>query len=107
HSLYILGKIRPTARSITYTFKLKYSFGKIPLVNIVSLGLKRNFKNEKIPHVFTKNELCLYHPNFNEFDSSMLISHTIIPWITLWLYHYENWHITGKWEGGGLHPETK
>lgn len=68
--------------------------------------LKRNFNDDKIPHVYTLNELCLYYPKYQEFNSKMLIADCIIPWISLWLYHYENWHITGEWKGGGIHPNS-
>jgi hypothetical protein len=101
------GLIKPTSRSIDYLFKLKYTLGKGPEVNIIDPILKRNFKNEKIPHLYPGNELCLYYPKFQEFNSTKLISDFIIPWISLWLYHYENWHITGIWEGGGVHPTLK
>lgn len=101
------GQLRPTARSVSYTFKLSYKVGTRPKVTITNPVLKRNFKNEKIPHVYPFNELCLYYPNYQEFNSKKLISDCIIPWTSLWLYHYENWHITGKWEGGGIHPKMK
>jgi len=100
------GLIKPTSRSINYSFKLKYRIGKRPKVNILNPELKRNFKNDKIPHVYPLNELCLYYPKYQEFNSKMLLSDCIIPWTSLWLYHYENWHITGEWKGGGIHPNS-
>lgn len=101
------GLIKPTSRSISYSFKLNYRIGKRPTVNILDPVLKRNFKNDKIPHVYPLNELCLYYPKYQEFNSKMLLSDCIIPWTSLWLYHYENWHITGEWKGGGIHPVPK
>lgn len=98
------GKLKPTARSIDYTFKLRHKIGMRPRVNIIDPILTRNFKDEKIPHVYPKNELCLYYPKYQEFNDTKLLSDYIIPWTSLWLYHYENWHITGDWEGGGKHP---
>jgi hypothetical protein len=103
--LTIKGQIRPTARSKTYTFKLKYIIGGTPDVSIITPALKKNFKGEDIPHTYPKEKLCLYYPGYKEFTSSMLISDTVIPWISLWLYHYENWHLTGDWMGGGIHPK--
>lgn len=101
-SLY--AKIKPTARSICYKIKLEYSLTKRPKLIVVSPELKKNFNNDEIPHTYPGKELCLYYPKFNEFKPTMLVSNHIIPWVTLWLYHYENWHITGVWEGGGEHP---
>ena len=31
----------------------------------------------------------------------MSVVNTIIPWTSEWLLHYELWHATGKWLGGG------
>lgn len=100
------GLIKPTSRSISYSFKLNYRIGKRPKVNILDPVLKRNFKNDKIPHVYPLNELCLYYPKYQDFNSKMLLADCIIPWTSLWLYHYENWHITGEWKGGGIHPNS-
>ena len=49
--------------------------------------------------------LCLYYPS--EWNSTMNISDTIIPWISEWLYYFEFWCITGEWYGGGKHPTKK
>lgn len=106
NSITCKGLIKPTSRSLNYTFKLNYKVATRPKVKIVDPVLKRNFKNDKIPHVYPLNELCLYYPTYQEFNSTMLIADYIIPWISLWLYHYENWHITGEWKGGGIHPRS-
>lgn len=100
----IYGSIKPTERSIFYDFKLSYKLYNRPRIKILSPVLTLNSKGDEIPHVYPKNELCLYFPSYNEFDSTKLIADYIVPWISLWLYHYENWHITGDWEGGGIHP---
>jgi len=106
-SLLVKGELQPTPRSNIYHFKLKYSVGVRPKIKITNPELKRNFKNEKIPHVYAGNELCLYYPQYKEFESKCKISDYIIPWISLWLYYYEIWHITGEWLGGGIHPIIK
>jgi hypothetical protein len=98
------GSIKPTPRSISYKFKLSYRINSRPQVNILEPALKKNYNNSPIPHLYPRNELCLYYPGYEEFNSTMLVADYIIPWISLWLYHYENWHITDKWEGGGIHP---
>jgi len=100
------GQIQPTPRSLPYTFKLKYRLAQRPKVNILEPQLEKHENGDPIPHVYPGNELCLYYPKYQEFNSSMLIADCIIPWTSLWLYHYENWHITGDWEGGGVHPQT-
>lgn len=104
NSLIVSGKVRPTSRSKTYSFLLEYTLNEKPKVKIISPKLKRNSKGEKIPHMYSQKYLCLYMPKYREFKKSDFLSDTIIPWITLWLYYYELWHITGKWLGGGEHP---
>lgn len=101
------GTICPTPRSITYHFKLYFKIGERPKIKITQPKLKRNFNNDKIPHVYSGNELCLYYPKYNEFTSKLPITDYIIPWISLWLYYYEIWHLTGEWIGGGFHPKIK
>ncbi|HYM07249.1 MAG TPA: hypothetical protein VE377_25720 [Candidatus Dormibacteraeota bacterium] len=32
----------------------------------------------------------------------MRLSHSIIPWLALWLMFYEMWRATGEWYGGGI-----
>ena len=47
-------------------------------------------------------ELYLYYGD--EFNLSMYISDTIVPWAVEWLFYYEVWLRTGKWQGEGIHP---
>lgn len=105
-SLNANGKIKPTSRSETYTVDIEYFIiKKKPLiqVKILNPNLKKNEKEEEIPHMYSQESLCLFMPKYNEFKKTDLISDTIIPWTSLWLYYYEVWHTTGKWLGGGLH----
>jgi hypothetical protein len=101
----VFGEIRPTARSASYKFNLTYKVSELPKVKIIEPELIKNFNGDNIPHVYPGNRLCLYYPKYKEFNSSKLVSDCIIPWVSLWLYHYENWHMTGTWEGGGIHPK--
>lgn len=102
--LKVIGEIQPTPRSCKYQFSLKYKLGELPSVNILSPILIKNEKGEDIPHLYPNGSLCLYRPLRKEFDYSNLMANTIIPWISLWLYYYEIWHVTGNWLGGGEHP---
>lgn len=104
NSLWIKGELQPTSRSDVYTVEIIYHFRKRPIVNILNPVLVKNFKGEDIPHVYPGDKLCLYQPKYNEFKFSDFLSATIVPWTSLWLYHYEVWHVTGDWLGGGEHP---
>jgi len=104
NSLWIKGELQPTSRSDVYTVEIIYHFRKRPIVNILNPVLVKNFKGEDIPHVYPGDKICLYQPKYNEFKFSDFLSATIVPWTSLWLYHYEVWHVTGDWLGGGEHP---
>jgi hypothetical protein len=41
-------------------------------------------------------------PGSGEWTSKKCIAQTIIPWAIEWLFHYELWHLTGEWSGGGV-----
>lgn len=111
--LKMLLKIQPTEFSKKYEVLVQYdSFQKKPQVYIDIKQLEIEDK-QKIPHKYGIKiikgkeyvNLCLYYPG--EWNSTMNISDTIIPWISEWLYYFELWCITGKWLGGGKHPTIK
>lgn len=108
--LYWNAEVRPSVLSKTYKISLEYKLGKKPIVLLDVRGLER-YKDLKFPHNYGfykktgKLNMCLFYRN--EFNSKMLIAHTIVPWIVEWLYFYEIWLITGEWCGGGKHLKRK
>lgn len=78
------GSIRPTDVSETYTATLTYRLHRRPRVYVGGL-VKRG--EEAIPHLHRDGSLCLHLPA--EWNASMIIAETIVPWAALWLYHYE------------------
>lgn len=105
--LKVTGALQPTSRSAAYNFVLKYNLNDSPKIKIVSPELKKNEKGEEAEHLYPNGYLCLYQPKYREFTRTDLLTDTIIPWASLWLYHYEVWHLTGEWLGGGEHPKSK
>ena len=101
------GILKPTARSEPYTVEITYSLKQRPDIRVLAPILVKNAKGLAIPHIYPGNKLCLYHPLYGDFNYDHLLSETILPWTSLWLYHYENWHMTGDWLGGGSHPILK
>ena len=103
------AKIKPTPLSKEYTVILIYQLGRSPEVWVVGDELEK-LDSLDFPHKFKvddKNKMvriCLYR--YSEFNSRKLIANTIIPWTIEWLYYYELWLATGKWLGGGEHPEN-
>lgn len=111
--LKMILKVQPTEISKEYNVLLQYdSVQRKPQVYVSVEQLNIDDK-ENIPHKYgIKNingeeyvNLCLYYPG--EWNSTMNISDTIIPWISEWLCHFEYWSITGTWCGGGKHPTKK
>ena len=92
------GSIRPTPLSREYDIKLICE-RRDYLKGSDIKGIER----DDFPHYYKKDKhgvwLCLNYPV--EFNYSMKLTDTIIPWTVEWLYFYEIWIYTGKWYGGG------
>lgn len=105
-----IGTIKPSPWSSTYKIKLEYSYKDG--VNVYVLDPKPLLLasgKDRLPHVYSheKQKICLYYPDRTEWNSSKYLVHTIFPWISEWLCHYELWVITGIWHGGGKHIEVE
>ncbi len=101
--------ISPSPLGGLYKVKLVYHLNKAPKVYVLDpkpLPLAKGEK--KLPHCYHQKEqhLCLYYPDGKEWNKTMLLSATVIPWTYEWLYHYEIWLGTGEWTGGGVHPQN-
>lgn len=96
-------RLRPSPVSRTYTVHLIYRHGQRPRVTITDPELALHPGATTVPHVYPGNELCLYYPG--QWNGSMLLANTILPWTAEWLLHYEVWLVIGRWTGGGTsHP---
>lgn len=98
-------KLRPTDLSREYELTVIHKVNSLPKAYIRRDNLSEN-TDGKLPHIYkcegSKVELCLYYGD--EFNLSMYISDTIVPWAVEWLFYYEVWLRTGKWQGEGIHP---
>src|SRR5579871_5787013 len=97
------GKLQPTELSDIYTVEIAYALSQRPDVHVLDPQLKVHPGHKRLPHVYPGNSLCLY--TFGEWYPGLYIANTIVPWISLWLLFYETWLLTGKWKGGGTHPD--
>lgn len=101
-----IGKLRP--QYCWYTVELRYRLGATPEVRVLAPRLTRLSGNKEgaLPHVYppaSDPTLCLFDPRTGEWNASMKLAHTIVPWTLDWLSCYEHWLMTGKWTGGGRH----
>lgn len=112
-------------KGLERTFRLSIEYGMpmhgedelhrmMPVVRVLNPSLVMNFDAEEeapLPHVYFQkpdyrlSPLCLFDPEANEWDQSMLIADTTVPWAIRWLASYEMWEATGRWIGGGRHYE--
>jgi hypothetical protein len=99
------GSLQPTPTSRMYHVMILYKGGKRPAAYVD--GLCTRADAQRIPHTYAPNRPCLFYPPGREWRSDMTIARSIIPWLSLWLYYYEVWLATGKWEGGGVSHEPE
>lgn len=107
HSAVWTGDVKP--QFACYRIEIRYEIGDFPEVRILSPELirKPEYTDGPLPHVYgplSDPTLCLFDPAANEWDGTMLISRTTIPWSIDWTVFYEFWLMTGVWSGGGRHP---
>jgi hypothetical protein len=95
--------LTPTLLSRPYTIRVTYAVREYPKVVVLDPPLEPD-PDGYLPHFYVREGcLCLHEPD--EWDSSMLIAATIVPWATEWLAHYELWKQTGQWYGNPDLPE--
>jgi len=92
-----------------YTIKILYDLNSSPKVYVIEPNLYDITDGIEPPHIYVFNEsttkLCLYLPSSGEWTSNKFLSDTIVPWASLWLMYFTGWLATGKWYGGGEHPD--
>jgi hypothetical protein len=98
------GDVQPSPRGAKYRLRITYRVGDRPRAHVVSPKLVPREPAGPLPHVYPGERLCLYLPSSGEWSSKKSIALTIIPWAIEWLFHYELWHLTGEWSGGGVEP---
>ena len=93
-----VGHLRPTEFSPEYTVQLRYRLWGRPRVAVLDPQLDPGHRS-RLPHVYSEDDLCLY--TSGDWNSTMPLATTIVPWTAEWLFHYEAWRATDVWSGGG------
>lgn len=111
------GTLQPTPVSREYQVVIKYTINHPPVCVVKSPDLLALAGDRKIPHTYQNQtgirgtQLCLYLPvvkqknKVSEWQSTMFLASTILPWASMWLLYFELWLSSGKWEGGGVEHE--
>jgi len=89
------GSVQPTALSEEYLLRVTWD-GRRPRIHVLRPGLENA---DDTGHTFPDGTLCLHYNG--EWSPGTLISGSILPWASEWLYFYELWLATGEWLGGG------
>jgi hypothetical protein len=82
-----------------------------PLVRVLNPPLRGREGDREgyLPHVYITTDgdviLCLFDPETDEWTPAELLADTTIPYTIDWLACYEGWRATGRWTGGGRHPQ--
>jgi hypothetical protein len=97
------GNLQPSAISQTFKVKIDYSLRRRPKVWVLDPKPQSPDRHKRVRHTFSDGSICLHL--HDEWTPQMYIAETIVPWLGLWLLHYEAWHATGQWLGGG-HEST-
>ena len=92
------GRLTPTPLSREYMVRIRYERGHYPRVMLVEPRLEPD-ERQLLHHLYPNGDLCLH--KLDEWNSSMLLIETIIPWTAEWLAHYELWRRTHEWYGDG------
>ena len=90
------GRLQPCDLSRIYTVQITYARGRYPAVRVLAPKLQAA-ENGFLPHTYDNGTLCLY--DAGQWNATMLIVDTIVPWAAEWLLHYEIWLATGEWSG--------
>ena len=77
---------------LKYSPFLPFRFDRIFITN-------KNIQYNSSIHVYRNSALCLYHPVFDKPLFKIIPLFKMIPWITEWCIHYQEWKKYGVWLG--------
>ena len=108
HGIEIDNKnIRIAKKLVTNSCEIHF---KIIKGNILTF---KNYSNYNVIYFYCplysqkKEKLCLYRPKYREWNPTQHLAKTIVPWLYLWLFYFEEWLVSNDWKGGGEHPPQK
>ena len=92
-------ELQPTPLSRRYTCRIEYHCNQLPKMRVLEPSLRPDPEGG-LPHYFHDTQsLCLF--DRNDWNPSMFLADTIVPWTIEWLYFYELWLATDIWHGSG------
>jgi hypothetical protein len=105
--LFWQGNLQPTAEGRSYTVRVRYAPPAVPEAVIIHPNLHYLVAHSakpgrKLPHAYAAHQdpLCLFF-GAAEWNPSLALAGTTLPWVSLWLRFFELWLVTNTWEGSG------
>jgi hypothetical protein len=101
-----IGAIKPNPLSRRYDLRLDFAFGDSPRVIVEAPDLHGLAGGRRLPHCYDQHppRLCLYLPMTGQWCPEYRLDQTMLPWAAVWLFYFEDWLGSDKWQGGGEHP---
>lgn len=108
------GTLQPTPFSREYRVVIRYTLSHPPVCIVRDPDLPALAEGRAIPHVYQNQtgirgtQLCLYLPvvkqksKVSEWQPTMFLANTTLPWASMWLLYFEFWLSSGEWDGGGV-----
>tara|TARA_R110002167_G_scaffold49026_3_gene143951 strand:- start:1939 stop:2430 length:492 start_codon:yes stop_codon:yes gene_type:complete len=108
------GTLQPMPFSREYQVVIRYTLSHPPVCIVKDPDLLALAEGRKIPHIYQNQtgirgtQLCLYLPvvkqknKVSEWQPTMFLANTILPWASIWLFYFEFWVSSGEWNGGGV-----
>lgn len=112
------GMLQPLPFSREYRVVIRYTLSHPPVCVIREPDLSNLAQGRKIPHIYRNQtgirgtQLCLYLPvvkqknKVSEWQPTMFLANTILPWASMWLVYFEFWLSSGEWDGGGVEHDV-
>lgn len=100
--------VKPIPLGRDYLIRIHYRLSCSPSTYVLKPHLKGLADGQDLPHVYNqeKQRICLFLPRSNEWQDCFYLVNTVYPWSFSWLLYFEDWLVTGKWNGGGVHPDS-
>lgn len=112
------GMLQPLPFSREYRVVIRYTLSHPPVCVVIDPDLSTLAQGRKIPHIYRNQtgirgtQLCLYLPvvkpknKVSEWQPTMFLAKTILPWASMWLVYFEFWLSSGEWDGGGVEHDV-
>jgi len=81
--------------SVLYSPFFHDRIGRFDIIKIED----KSIRYDKKIHLYRDMSLCLYHPVVDKPPLNIIPLVRMIPWITEWCVHYEDWKKYGVWLG--------